>query len=45
MSNTDYVGTAIAAIPAVYALKITERIATRGMKRKPRRKKKKKKKR
>jgi len=42
MTNTDYVGTAIAAIPAVYALKITERIATRGMRRKPKRKKKKK---
>jgi len=42
MANTDYVGTAIAAIPAVYALKITERIATRGMRRKPKRKKKKK---
>ena len=44
MANTDYVGTAIAAVPAVYALKITERIATRGMRRRPMKKKKKKKK-
>ena len=42
---TSSLNTAIATVPAVYALKITDRIAARGMKRKPKRKKKKKKRR
>ena len=39
---TSSLNTAIATVPAVYALKITDRIASRGMRRKPRKKKKKK---
>jgi len=42
---TSSLNTAIATVPAVYALKITDRIASRGMRRRPMKKKKKKKRR